>query len=399
MPLDPHPLWPFSPNWTDSVNETLEWLTDVMTSSTGAEQRRALRPYPRRYLAFDVALVGRERAYADNLLHTYSGGTWWVPQWHDVSVTSAPMSVGATSIPVADAESNNWNAVVIWVSPFDCEVHEVGSVSPSSIGLEGSVVGKSYPAGTLVVPAIAGRLTDEPRFAKQSDTVWTGEVRFLLFDSDQSGYPNALPPTYRSFAIMLSRPDESDRLNANFERMLLTVDNQVGHPVYLDTANRRFDLYRYQWVISGRQATRDFEAVLNQLCGRLRPIWMPTFNQDFEVLFATTNTLTVQNNGFLATGGPRPGRQDILVQTLEASEPRRIVSVAPAGANLTLTLDAPLASAYSADEVVSVSFMDLMRLNSDTLQLDHLTDTQGVLTCEATFRSAPEIRTATSAFA
>lgn len=399
MPLEPHPIWPFPPNWGDSVNETREWRTDVMVSPTGAEQRRALRPYPRRFLSYDVALMGRERAYADNLLHAYSGGTWWIPQWHDVCVTSAATSFFGNVIQIPNASENEWEAVVIWASPFDCRVYEVGSVLANSIQIVGAIIGASYPAGTMVMPAVTGRLTDEPRFSKMSDTVWTGETRFLLFDNDQQGYPNALASSYRSYPVMTAQPDESERLNANFERMMLEVDNGIGHPVYRDTAERRFDLYRYNWVISGRQQTRDFETLLNQLCGRLRPIWMPTFNQDFEVLSATPTTLTVVDNGLLSTGGLRPGREDLLIRTVDGVFARQIVSASSPGPTLTLTLGSALPATYSADQFVAVSFMDLMRLNSDTLQLEHLTDTQGVLTCEAIFRSAPNIRTAASAFA
>src|SRR5690606_19561232 len=40
--------WSFAPDWTDGVTESLAWLTDVLTSETLVEQRRALRQAPRR---------------------------------------------------------------------------------------------------------------------------------------------------------------------------------------------------------------------------------------------------------------------------------------------------------------------------------------------------------------
>lgn len=48
MTIENIPVWPIEPNWNEPVKETLEWLTDIMTSPTGAEQRRCLRKYPRK---------------------------------------------------------------------------------------------------------------------------------------------------------------------------------------------------------------------------------------------------------------------------------------------------------------------------------------------------------------
>lgn len=47
--------WAWPPNWADGVEERLEWLTDVLTSRSGMEQRRALRVAPRR--SFEASFV------------------------------------------------------------------------------------------------------------------------------------------------------------------------------------------------------------------------------------------------------------------------------------------------------------------------------------------------------
>ncbi|MFU4942378.1 hypothetical protein ACM7ZJ_29995, partial [Pseudomonas aeruginosa] len=35
--------WSFAPDWADGVQESLEWLTELLTSTSGVEQRRSLR--------------------------------------------------------------------------------------------------------------------------------------------------------------------------------------------------------------------------------------------------------------------------------------------------------------------------------------------------------------------
>jgi hypothetical protein len=52
-----------------AVLERMSWLTDVLPSFNGAEQRRALRAAPRRSFEFDVMMSAAERRAAENRLH------------------------------------------------------------------------------------------------------------------------------------------------------------------------------------------------------------------------------------------------------------------------------------------------------------------------------------------
>ena len=63
------PLWTFPPNWNSPIKETLEWLTDVLQSPSGAEQRRALRLAPRRSFTFEVLVHQAQRTRADLWAH------------------------------------------------------------------------------------------------------------------------------------------------------------------------------------------------------------------------------------------------------------------------------------------------------------------------------------------
>ena len=396
MALANHPLWPFPANWTGAVNETLEWLTDIMTSPTGAEQRRALRPYPRRTVDFDVALFNTERAYADNLLETYGGGRWWLPLWHEPYLPAPTINAGATSIIIPTPNKIQWDAAVIWVSPFECRLVEVRNATSTRIVLDNPLP-KSF-TNAVVYPAVVAQITDQPRFTKVNDSTWTGEMRFELHDEDPKTLAAPVANSYLGFPVLSLAPNESDRLDVSYERMLETLDNKTAHPVYLDTAGRPFPLCKYSWMITGRQATRDFEAFLKGLCGRAKPIWVPTFHQDFEVVSVAGNILTVRNCGYVQTGGPRREKQYLCVQTLTGPVYRRITATSVSGGNEVLTLTGSIPGGASPDQIIQVSFMSLMRLNSDTLQLEHLTDTDGTLTCEAIFRSAPDLRVASTGF-
>nr|WP_253767514.1 hypothetical protein [Pseudomonas aeruginosa] len=57
--------WPFAPDWADGVQESLEWLTELLTSTSGVEQRRSLRLSPRRSFEAEFYAEGRERVLLD----------------------------------------------------------------------------------------------------------------------------------------------------------------------------------------------------------------------------------------------------------------------------------------------------------------------------------------------
>jgi hypothetical protein len=99
MAIENLPVWSFEPNWSSTVTETLEWLTDVMTSPSGSEQRRTLRYLPRRFYEFTTMLVDAERRFFDNLLIRSGSARWYMPLWQDTNVITADRPLGSAFIP------------------------------------------------------------------------------------------------------------------------------------------------------------------------------------------------------------------------------------------------------------------------------------------------------------
>lgn len=96
-------IWPVPPDWSNGVQETLEWATNVMAASaTAVTQHRAYRIGPRRSFSFDVSAAQNQRRAAEMLLAGYSG-VWQMPIWPDVQWLPATLASGATSIPCATA--------------------------------------------------------------------------------------------------------------------------------------------------------------------------------------------------------------------------------------------------------------------------------------------------------
>lgn len=400
------PVWPFAPNWASGITETLEWLTDIMTAPNGSEQRRALRPAPRQAIEFALVAQGDERSLLDNFLTSYSARTMYVPIWFDTTVSSGSAIAGSQFIPATNAESSGLKAgSIAFLSlgdPFIYEVAEVDSVDEDGIHTR-TPLESTWPHGTMVYPAKTSRLFDQPRLSKRTDAVVTTDARFQVLDPNPvPDFEMPLADTYRGFAVMAHEPDERERLDNEFERMLEEIDNQMSVPQFRDSAGRPFNIQKHNWTLRGRDEHSAFYQTVVALRGRAFPFWLPTYMQDFVLKTAISSgatSLNVDRSGFALTGGPRWDRQDIMIETIDTRFYRRIVDVVVAGdGSEILALDEPIPAAVPLREVVRVCFMALSRFNQDVIEIEHLTDTMGVSTVSAAVRSAPDTRIAMPAF-
>ncbi len=149
----------------------LEWLTDVMMSPTGSEQRRSLRYYPRRTFEYSLVVAGAERSFLDNLLTAYGAQKWYLPIWHDANFLDAPIAAGGrnivcSTIATSEIEASNV-AILIGDSAFKTELVEVESVQPTGLTLVNGVI-SPWPADTRIYPVVVSKFTDQPEISKKA---------------------------------------------------------------------------------------------------------------------------------------------------------------------------------------------------------------------------------------
>lgn len=402
MAIENIPVWPFEPNWSSTLTETLEWLTDIMTSPSGSEQRRSLRYFPRRTFEYTIAAEGSERSLLDNLLTAFGAQHWYLPLWHDVNFTEIPIAISGLRIVCSTVHTSkilpNSIALLMGDSPYDVELVDISAIADEEIILR-TPVSRFWPAGTHLYPVRVAKLTDQPELSKRHDDLVTSEVRFQVVEANRAAdiiSPIGLTDIYQGRIVLSIPPDDRSTLNSGVERLLVELDNQTSLPVWRDTAAKPFTYEQYAWVIEGRAELSRFENLMQALRGRSQPIWVPTFMQDM-VLAADVEdgdeTILVEKCGFTLAGGPRADRQDIMIETLTERIYRRITASAfNSQGQEVLALDTPISSALSGQNVVRICFMTLMRMNQDSISIEHQTDSDGVATALATFRSAPNTR-------
>lgn len=375
------PAWPFRPDWSSPIVETLEWLTAIQVSRSGAEQRQTLRLSPRRRIDYPVQLYGQERAFFDVWLMKNGGRPWYLPLPHEnVTLTYAaqeadvflPFDTSYTEFAVGG------KAVLQGRNVFTSEVVEVTSVASNGIGV--SALTKNYQNGLTIGPAVLGQITDDVSMNRPTGAVYHGTVRFQSLES-LSRTPTAdFPLTYLGYPVLTTQPNASEELEYDYTRKLSVIDNKMSVPRYVDRAATAFGTQKHDFFLFGRQERSNFRDLLYRLRGQSQPVWVPTFNDD------------------LSPGQGWPDPDDILTsipgRTVALQFNRNgtyeVLSSSSAGTVVT----APL---YS-NSVARTSFMTLKRLNIDAIEFSHYAMLDGVATVSLQFRDAPDLRVAGSYF-
>lgn len=404
MPLKPLPVWPFEPNWTSSVSETLEWKTDILQSPSGSEQRRSLRILPRRTIDYTVTAEGEERSLLDNLLTTFSAQDWYLPIWYDVRITTAQAT--ATFIPCPTNGFTVGMAVfVAGASLYDYQVTEITARNASGITISPALA--APPAlGARIFPMAVGRLVEEPSQTVITNGLTTAEPQFLISD-----YPDVIAPppsdaglsdVYRYFYVLTQESNWTDGGSRGQQRLLDMFDTGVGKPEQFDTAMRPFPTQQHHWVLDGQADHKRFYSLMSLLRGRAVPVWVPTWMDDMRLTAAVSSASTsiqIARCGYFAAGGPRPEREDIMIETLDGQRFYRRITGAVAGATTeVIQLDSALGVSITPMQVIRICFISLMRLDHDSIEVNHITDTDGASEVSLTFRAAPDTRTPAPAF-
>lgn len=384
--------WPFVPDWAEGVKEKLSWLTDILQSESGAEQRRALRLAPRRGLKANFYLEGRDRQLADLALYGWSARVWALPIWPDVQLLAAGVAAGALRLSCRTADLDfapGALALLRGESPFLYEAAQVAAVDATGLDLKRPLQ-SSWPAGSRLYPVRSAQLQEQPGRTRLTDEADELEANFLIVEPCE--WPAIMPPTqYRGYPVLEQRPDESEDLTREIQRLLLEFDNDIALPRRTDTAGRAFPVVQHRWQLEGRAPRSAFRSLLYALCGRQKALWVPTHGADLTLLAtvtSTASTLDVANVGYTRFTVAAGGRRDLRIELVDGTVfHRRVLGATEVDQDSErLVLDQTLGREVLPRLVARLCWMTLCRLDQDEIEILHETDSEGLATSTAKFR-------------
>lgn len=379
--------WLISPDWSEHVTETLSWKTDVLASLTGAEQRIARRLSPRRTFEFKALASGDDARRLDSSLFHYGSRVWSLPLFTDVSVLDVALPPGSLTLPVVtkgrDFAPGGQVMLAAAVPGERNETAEIAEISESSLTLR-RPLRLFWPAGTHLFPVRSAVLTDPAVITRKSDDTIAVRVRFRLTGHNPFNIAASLP-VYRGFYVIEPGSDWSDDLSMEYQRNVMTFDNQTGVISLRDFAHRPFGVQRYRLLMQGRDEQAAFRAAVYALRGRQRPVWLGSQSSDFRVIRISGNHITVSATG-VSLHGPQPGRRDLRIETCRGTYYVRLTSVIQPDSATEIMVFEGESLQFTGAEVLKLSWLTLVRLESDDVAWEHVTDADGVAVVDMSFR-------------
>jgi len=142
-----------------SIEETFGYLTDIIVSQDGMEQRRQLRAVPVGSISYSTLFESLQDAQLANaVLYGNSAGVFGVPRWQ---FRSELVSAAAINDTILFCDPTNLPFEVgglcfLWKSPTSWEAHAINSIASDRIVLN-LPLRKAWPIGTAIYPMVRGR--------------------------------------------------------------------------------------------------------------------------------------------------------------------------------------------------------------------------------------------------
>lgn len=388
-PPDPRlsmPVWSILPNWDDGINERLIWLTDLLESEEGAEQRRSIRVYPRRTFEASFWRKGADRTRMDNFALSVGKDKFLVPLWHEQVKMPDGISIGSTGVVFGNygtalREFREGDAVMVSMgNPADYDILLVGAVEETRFDWATPPF-REWPPGTRIFPCRVAQLIDSPQLSGKSDRVSTARIRFELAEPDKREgawleYLDGLP-------LFPYIPDRADEISFDYGRNTYTLDNDSSVPYITDISRRTKAVMKFNMITFGRQQTTDMRNLLAKMRGRAADFYCPTFMHDIEPLgdIPADPWIDLQAMGFAEyQNTAQPIRTKIVIIKKDDTRIyRNITSIFEVRNEATgrvdyerFYLDVAL-PAIPRGDIVRISFVPQSRLDQDAVELYHRT--------------------------
>jgi len=367
-----------------AFSEVLEWYTDVMEKANGLEQRVSTRDERTRAFTRSYHLNDEEGVRLESLLWGWLERQVGVPVWEqEINLTSAAAISDTTINTTATADLGfvaGENAV-IWTQEGTFEAVTVSTVNATSLDLQAPLL-QAWPAGARVFPLKTAYMRDD---VQQNLWVGDGLRRFTItydLTEDVSDASEAGFSTYRTFPVW------EDGLTLGAESYMRTIKKNIIR-ARAGKSNKKFAqstrreeatsmISGFTMYAEDAAGVRRLRQWLDARRGRQKAFWLPSSKIDMTVAEdagAPDTLIKVNLIGWDRFIESAPGsRRDIRIEYNDGSiDYRRITGSVPNGATggEDLTIDSSTSQTFTAANVAKISFMQLVRQDSDTITISH----------------------------
>ena len=373
-------IWAFTPDWSESVIEGYEWLTQIIEVEAGSEDRYRLRATPRRNMEYAMLINERTKRWAERYLWNWKGRIFAVPLWMDCTLTTSLASLGTSTINLVTTDYTSFKVggLAIFVDDFnDTEAVEILNVNPTSIDLVRPTLIKDWPAGSKIYPALSGRMDEQSSLTQPTADISMGGVRFEFVDNESIPAIDA-PLAYEDGFIMERQPNRADDLEVSWQSKYDVVDFGIAPVVAEDRIGLPDQVTRFSFAEDTREDIWFWKSWLHARAGKWTKFYMPSWSRDFTLVTDIQfngNAIEVVDDQYRDFYALNTVKRDIAIYTTDGQVYYRRITAAtekaPAGSGVEiLTINGELGTSYTVAQVKMISFLHPSRVDTDTIAFD-----------------------------
>lgn len=364
------------------VKESLIWLTNVMESRNGIEQRVRHRDAPRQQFAVQAYLNKDDRNLVENIMYGRRGTTFAIPVWTESregsSITSEDTIINVNTL-YGDFRLDG--LALIWESSRKFHAFQVDAITDTTITTDRGVP-NDYD-NPIIMPVRTARFLNNPtRNATGYDGIFSGVLEVtdnIKLDTTASDTQFNSKDFYDDEPLMKGTVGVPDKYNTRID--LLDYETGVINlvsPWNYNRVTRQFEL-----VLDGLEEIWNFRLWLHRRAGKLVPFYMPSFENNLTILDRgiLTDSLTCRNDEY---SGQASSRENMAFRRSDDTWHLKTVISSAVNPNNqdAIVLDSALGFDY--EELEFASYMGLKRLSSDKFELTWLSNNVALVTVSIT---------------
>jgi hypothetical protein len=376
----------FEPNWREPVIESLEWLTDVLTSHSGKEQRIALRTNPRRAIKYLYTLDYQNKvSNFESYLWGWQHRVFAVPVWTDWIRPTTLIPTGAMTINVVTSlrDFANTRLAIIWRDFLNYEVVEIQSLTASTLVLAKATI-YNWEITDRIIPVRLARLDKTISIDRPTSNIAEASVTFTMEPitaTDTTRLGTSIWQQYQGLDVLNVPVNSTEKVSEEYTREMVVFDNKKGSWNTLTLSDGPTAVRPYSWLLKTRQEIMNFLAFLEVHKGKQVPFWMPTWSKDIELMqniSSSDTTILIKKINYTKMIDVHPNRRDLAFYPTNSSLipiVKRITScVEVTGGNELLTIDTSFGVAKLITDFRAISFLTLGRFDQDNFELTWRSD-------------------------
>lgn len=347
-------------------SESLEWKTNVLTTNDGSEQRIRLRKKARQSVTANYPIPAEYTAKSFNMLYGWAQRTWAVALWSETQYIGT-VNPGVTAIycDTANYDFRPNSLVCLWQSNEMNEVIEVEEVFADNISLKRVLTG-NYDNAILMPVRIGVASTSISR----KTNGYTSNAHIEYDFKDNIDLNPSAPIQYLGYDIYFDRSlMPGDSLEDKFISRIDVVDYETGIVDHFPSWKYNKRARNVQFINEDPQETWVFRKWLHRRAGRLRPYWLPTFEENFRIAMQGNvgSTIKCQPDDYRNLGDDH---NHIAIQYEDGSWVARTITghSVETGGLINIAIDTALN--VDAKFIRLISFLTLHRLDTDKVDIE-----------------------------